>query len=231
MIGPSRASFLPVLASLALTACPGGSADGSGDDNSGGIPIPGTGTGTATEGDDLGDESQGTGADTTAGGCAEELVCGENCCDPTDTCEAGVCVPDCGDQPACGDVCCGGGEVCYVGQCIVPGGSCDSAVCATTVSSDCNDGAPFCPYDKLCHDGSVGDPCDGDSDCAEPLLCNPQKLCQEGLEGEPCAGDSDCSDAAPFCAIDNLCHDGGPGDPCSGNSQCQSDSCDANVCQ
>ncbi|MEM7156751.1 MAG: FG-GAP-like repeat-containing protein [Myxococcota bacterium] len=145
-----RAPFLLVLTSLALTACPGGSGDGTDDTNSGGIPVPGTGTGTATDGDDLGDESQGTGADTTAGGCAEELVCGENCCDPGDSCEAGVCVPDCGAEPACGDVCCAGGEVCYVGQCIVPGGSCNSAVCATTVESDCNDGEICDPQLGLC---------------------------------------------------------------------------------
>ncbi|MCX4245108.1 FG-GAP-like repeat-containing protein [Paraliomyxa miuraensis] len=139
-------------AMLALAACPGGDdtkADGGSDD---GIPPP-PATGTETEGstlDDTGD-TLGTGSATTGGQCPTALVCGDTCCAADEVCnDDGQCVLDCGIEPPCGDVCCGNGEICYVGQCVVPGGACNAAVCATTVTSDCEDGQICDPQLGLC---------------------------------------------------------------------------------
>ena len=133
---PSSVAFATTLV-LALAACGGGeSGDGGSDD---GInPPPGTGSGTATSG--MSDTAAvPTGADTTAGQCPAPQVCGDECCGDDQACVNDQCELDCGAQPACEDVCCGDGEVCYVGQCIVPGDSCNAAVCATSIASDCAD--------------------------------------------------------------------------------------------
>ncbi|MCA9654511.1 MAG: VCBS repeat-containing protein [Myxococcales bacterium] len=127
-----------VAAALLLAACPGDDgarSDGSDD----GIPTQPTSGTTADTNTGPGDETLGTGADTT-GGCPDPQVCGDGCCAAGELCVENQCVPDCGAEPACGSECCAGNEVCYVGQCVVPGGPCNAAVCATTVSSDCADG-------------------------------------------------------------------------------------------
>jgi hypothetical protein len=105
--------------------------------------------------------------------------------------------------------------VCEVPECINPdeGKACVGA-------ADCGPAAPFCAYDGMCHDGSDGDPCSGDNQCAAPIVCGPSTMCQDGSEGDGCAGAGDCGATAPFCASDAQCHDGSMGDPCIGDNHC-----------
>ncbi|MEX1362904.1 MAG: FG-GAP-like repeat-containing protein, partial [Nannocystaceae bacterium] len=126
-------------ASLVLAACPSND-DAPADGTESGVPVPTPTSGTDTDPGPGSDDTAGTMGDTTAGTCPEPQVCGEACCGGDELCVENQCVPDCGTEPACGSECCAGSEVCYVGQCVEPGGPCSSAVCATSVESDCDEG-------------------------------------------------------------------------------------------
>ena len=87
-----------VAAALLLAACPGDDgarSDGSDD----GIPTQPTSGTTADTNTGPGDETLGTGADTT-GGCPDPQVCGDGCCAAGELCVENQCVPDCGAEPA-----------------------------------------------------------------------------------------------------------------------------------
>lgn len=110
---------------------------------------------------------------------------------------------------------CPPGWVCEAPECINPD---EGEMCLS--ATDCGPAAPFCTYDTQCHDGSDGDPCNGDGQCDAPIVCGPTSTCQDGNEGDSCGGAADCGPAAPYCPYDAQCHDGSEGDPCSGDNQC-----------
>ncbi len=89
-----------------------------------------TGMGMGSSSDSVGD---------TTGDCADDLRCGNACCEAGHICVDDRCVIDCGGPDPCGvdQLCCGIDEICHVGQCVVPGGACDAAACATSITSDC----------------------------------------------------------------------------------------------
>lgn len=54
---------------------------------------------------------------------------------------------------------------------------------------------PFCVDDFGCSDGSVGMPCDHDSQCdeASDVICAASLLCEDGSAGTPCSQAGDCA--------------------------------------
>ncbi|KAJ9453572.1 putative tenascin-X isoform X1 [Diplonema papillatum] len=121
--------------------------------------------------------------------------------------------------PSClADASCPTGTNCIMGACMQiaqPEGS------TCTVDTDCTG---YCQV-LQCWDGSSGDKCGKDSDCASGLtFYGPQGLgrCQAGLsEGGLCGADLDC---LGYC--EKLrCWDGSTGDSCGSNSDCQSGEC------
>jgi len=61
---------------------------------------------------------------------------------------------------------------------------------------------PFCVELFGCSDGSVGMPCDHDSQCdqASDVICGHTSLCEDGSAGAPCVDDGSC-------AVDQACED------------------------
>ncbi len=172
----------------------------------------------------------------TLGSCAVGVVCG-----PLAQCQAGLEGDPCNFASDCGTEApfCGGDGLCHDGD---AGDSCTSsgdcavgllcgpeAMCQAGLEGDpclqnqghCSLLAPFCPQnDDLCHDGSVGDPCDSGAQCMAGVLCNPDSTCQSGLEGELCeVNGNDCGPQAPFCAA-ATCWDGSAGDSCNSDNDC-----------
>jgi len=117
---------------LGAAGCGGGESSTSGGGHagttgSGGVTTGGAGGGGASGG------TAGSGGDIF-GGC-EGVVCGQgDCCDGTQECVLGGCLPACASKVRCGadlTVCCDSGQVCVAGGCVVPGKACtDWADCA-----------------------------------------------------------------------------------------------------
>ncbi len=107
----------------------GGSGGHTGTTGTGASSTGGTGGGGAS----TNGGSAGSGGDLF-GGC-KGAVCGQgDCCDATQECVLGGCLPACASKIRCGadlSVCCGSGEVCVAGGCVAPGAPCtDWADCA-----------------------------------------------------------------------------------------------------
>ncbi|MCA9690143.1 MAG: VCBS repeat-containing protein [Nannocystaceae bacterium] len=145
-----------VAAGIGLVACGGD----DGVDTTAGPGVSSTSstglTTTTTDGTDpttaSSTDGTDTGTDSDTGVCPAARDCGDVCCEVGELCVDGACQVDCGGPDPCGadQVCCGAGELCYVGQCVTPGGPCSSAVCATKIESDCDEGQLCDPELSLC---------------------------------------------------------------------------------
>jgi hypothetical protein len=177
-------------------------------------------------------------------GVCETGELGTSCLKPSD-CLAGFC----------------GNAVCTTGAngavCLMDG-DCATHLCASVgppsnLPGQCTDGMQgspcWGPYGKQCAAGlvcqgmggagtciaagSVGAPCQQDSDClaqkcAKPMLPIPNlAACTEGKRGQRCHDSSQC-DAGLHCLSNGtlgVCVAGAPGDPCRGAGDCASGTC------
>lgn len=153
---------LTLFAAAALFGCDGGGSS----TNSGGQGGAGASAGASTGADGGGGSggvtggaggSGGTGG-SLFGGC-EGVVCGAgDCCDASQDCVLGGCLPACASQVRCGadlSVCCGAGQVCLEGACATPGVACldwadceEGQFCEPTIGACLPQpaGAPACEY-------------------------------------------------------------------------------------
>ena len=150
----ARPSFLSTgtLSLLAVLIGCGGETNGSGGGSTTSTS-GGTGGGGATSSGGM----AGSGGELF-GGC-KGTVCGQgDCCDATQDCVLGACMPACATKIRCGadlSVCCGAAEVCVAGACVAPGKPClDWADCAENEFCEPTlgaclpqpSGAPLCEY-------------------------------------------------------------------------------------
>lgn len=157
---------------------------------------------------------------TSSGGCPPPTVCGMS----------GVCGGDVGTS-------CGSGAHCVSGLCVE--GVCAPTAYGRCVSDwDCGPASPRCNPDGLCQVGSLGERCDGDTDCDPSILgggcgnlalrCGSTGRCQYGLAWDPCTSVSDCGAVydgdcelvrGPMC-VRGACSAGETRQPCDADAQC-----------
>ena len=156
----ARPLFLPIgLFSLVVAAGCGGESSGSGGGSSstGGAVSTSTTAGTGGAGATSTGGTAGGGGELF-GGC-KGAVCGQgDCCDATQDCVLGGCLPACASKIRCGadlTVCCAADQVCVAGSCVAPGKPClDWADCAEDEFCEPTlgaclpqpSGAPLCEY-------------------------------------------------------------------------------------
>lgn len=159
-------SFLPAtllmfLGAITAAGCDGGggsTASGGGGQGGGGATGGAVTGGAATGGQGGGDGgSAGSGGGLFMG--CEGAVCGQgDCCDGTQECVLGACLPACPSQVRCGpelSICCGSGQVCLSDACVTPGVPCtdwadceEDEFCEPTVGACLPQpgGKPACEY-------------------------------------------------------------------------------------
>ncbi len=118
------------------------------------------------------------------------------------------------------DVCAGGIAVCRDRT--------KGETCAT--SEECP-GSLYCAND-LCQDGTIGDYCNANTDCAEvnDICKGTPPQCQERVEGDSCAAAIECPASAPICTAAAVCREGLLGDACQEGTDCISGTCSNQHC-
>ena len=124
-------------------------------------------------------------------------------------------------------------------DCAEPAQICDQVLstCQERVEGDLCAGAAQCPGELYCantsgrcYDGSIGDPCNTTTNCAEPTQICDQVLstCQERAEGDLCADAAQCPGELYCADTSGRCYDGSIGDPCNTTTNCaEPHRCDA----
>ncbi len=95
-----------------------------------GTPTSTTGDGASSSGDAQTSVGPGTETTGTVEPACERLVCGSECCETTEDCVDGTCLPTCTVGVRCGaafDECCDAGQVCLADACTSPGAACADA--------------------------------------------------------------------------------------------------------
>ncbi|MCX4247660.1 hypothetical protein [Paraliomyxa miuraensis] len=78
--------------------------------------------------------------------------------------------------------------------------------CGGSGTQECGPGAPFCVVASglRCHDGSLGDPCDDDTQCQAPYACNGDNACEYLTGCDPETDYGSCMGDQLVCACQRL---------------------------
>lgn len=165
-------------------------------------------------------------------------------CEDDGECSSGICAEsaqECvsGEE---GANCFGRDDNCGSGYTCGGSNQCEAKETGTTCNEDDGDGCPsgMTCIDTIgrggnCSDGTEGQYCETDGDCATAHQCvntAGNNECYDGNDEDPCEDDSDCA-SGNYCYngwTTEECYDGTSGDPCNNNSQCDSGSCSSGEC-